>query len=73
MPTAHARIRAVLDAAGISRDAIEARLRSPHSVGRPVNVDLLAPQFGARVVATMLELVVERLTQPGVVSHTTRT
>ena len=72
MPTAHARIRAVLDGAGISRDAIEARLRSPHSVGRPVGVDLQATQFGARVVAAMLELVQERLTQPRGESHTTR-
>ncbi len=64
MPTTHARIRTILDAHGISRDAIEARLHSPHSVGRPVNVDLLAPQFGARVVAAMLELLVERL-RPG--------
>ena len=64
MPTAHARIRAVLDGAGITTHDIEAGLLSPHSVGRPVGVDLQATQFGARVVATMLELLVERLTQP---------
>ena len=64
MATAHARIRAVLDGHGITTGDIEARLRSPNSLGRPVGVDLQATQFGARVVAAMLELVAERLTQP---------
>jgi hypothetical protein len=63
MATAHERIRAVLDAHGITAGDIEARIRSPASLGRPVSCDLHAVQFGSKVVAAMLELVVERLTE----------
>ncbi len=59
------RIRHVLDRHAISQADIVARAaRLQPSRGRPIAVDLQATQFGARVVAAMLELLVERLTQP---------
>ncbi len=65
MTTAHARIRHVLDAHGISHADIEAKVRAlqPSSRGRPIAVDLQATQFGAQVVAAMLELLEARLTE----------
>ncbi len=63
MTTAHLRIRNVLHAHGITPADIEAKLWLRASLGRPVAVDLQATQFGARVVAAMLELLEARLTE----------
>ncbi len=59
MTSAYPRIRHALNAAGITPRDIETKVRALQSSsrGRPIAVDLQATQFGAQVVAAMLELV----------------